>query len=468
MVSQAQARNDDDEIVVGPQPGFQVRFLSSPADITIGGGTAGCGKTHAELLAPVKWVHLPDFRCTFFRRSMEEIRDQGGLWDESVKLYLPMGARPLEHTAEWRWPSGARISMDHLQYENTVYHKQGSQIALLIFDELTHFLESQFWYLQSRNRSGCGIKPYTLATCNPDPDSWVAKLIEWWIDQETGFPIWERGGKLRYFTRIDGEMVWGSSRREVLEAVPAGAGVTASDVQSITFIPGKLDDNPRMMDKDPRYRGKLLAMTRVNRARLLDGNWKIRAASGAYFRRSDVHMLDAAPSNLTAITRRWDLAASEPTETNKDPDWTCGVKMGRYPDGRFVVLHAELARVRAGDVRALVKRVAVADGPRCSVGIPQDPAQAGKDQAESYVLDLAGLEVYTERETGDKETRAEPCAAQWQHQNIDVVKGPWNDQFFAQLEAFPDAKVHDDAVDALSGAFRKLLEDVNMFQQFMK
>lgn len=468
MASQAQARNDDDEIVVGPQPGFQVRFLSSPADITIGGGTAGCGKTHAELLAPVKWVHLPDFRCTFFRRSMEEIRDQGGLWDESVKLYLPMGARPLEHTAEWRWPSGARISMDHLQYESTVYHKQGSQIALLIFDELTHFLDSQFWYLQSRNRSGCGIKPYTLATCNPDPDSWVAKLIEWWIDQETGFPIWERGGKLRYFTRIDGEMVWGSSRREVLDTVPAGSGVTAADVQSITFIPGKLDDNPRMMDKDPRYRGKLLAMTRVNRARLLDGNWKIRASSGSYFKRSDVTMLDAAPANLTATTRRWDLAASEPTETNKDPDWTCGIKMGRYPDGRFVVLHAELARVRAGEVRALVKRVAVADGLRCSVGIPQDPAQAGKDQAESYVLDLAGFEVYTECETGDKETRAEPCAAQWQHQNIDVVKGPWNDQFFAQLEAFPDAKVHDDAVDALSGAFRKLLEDVNMFQQFMK
>lgn len=463
MVSQAQARNDDDEIVVGPQPGFQVRFLSSPADITIGGGTAGCGKTHAELLAPVKWVHLPDFRCTFFRRSMEEIRDQGGLWDESVKLYLPMGARPLEHTAEWRWPSGARISMDHLQYENTVYHKQGSQIALLIFDELTHFLDSQFWYLQSRNRSGCGIKPYTLATCNPDPDSWVAKLIEWWIDQETGFPIWERGGKLRYFTRIDGEMVWGSSRREVLEAVPAGAGVTASDVQSITFIPGKLDDNPRMMDKDPRYRGKLLAMTRVNRARLLDGNWKIRAASGSYFKRGEVKIIDAPPKDLREVVRRWDLAATEPSETNKDPDWTCGVKMGVTQAGRYVVLDVKYKRVRSHKVRELVAETAEVDGKPVKVGIPQDPGQAGVEQAQSYVRDLAGYTVWTERETGDKETRADAFASQWQSGNVDVVRGVWNDWYLDHMEAFPTSGVHDDPVDASSGAFGKLKKARSIF-----
>ena len=458
MASQSQARRDDREIIVGPQPGFQTRFLSSRADITIGGGAAGGGKTYAELLAPVKWVHLPDFRCMMFRRSMEEIRDQGGLWDESVKLYTPMGATPREHVAEWRWPSGAQIAMDHLQYDHTVYHKQGAQIALIIFDELTHFTREQFWYMQSRNRSGCGIKPYTLGTCNPDPDSWVSALIAWWINQETGLAIPERSGVLRWFTFVDGEMVWGNSRREVFENLPAGAGITRQDIQSLTFIPGTLDDNPRMVDKDPKYRGKLLANTRVNRARLLEGNWKVRASAGSYFRRSDVKMIDTAPTDLKAITRRWDLAASEPTEAYPDPDWTCGVKMGRYRDGRFVVLHVELQRKRANEIRELVKRLAAQDGRKCSVGVPQDPAQAGKDQSQSYVRDLAGSIVYTDKESGDKETRAEPCAAQWQHQNIDGVKGPWNDAFFAMLEAFPDPKVHDDPVDALAGAFGKLLK----------
>ena len=53
----------------------------------------------------------------------------------------------------------------------------------------------------SRNRSTCGVTPYVRATCNPDADSWVAKFIEWWIDQDTGYPIPERSGKLRWFIR---------------------------------------------------------------------------------------------------------------------------------------------------------------------------------------------------------------------------------------------------------------------------
>jgi len=261
-------------------------------------------------------------------------------------------------------------------------------------------------------------------------------------------------------------MVWGSSKREVLAQLPPGSGVTAIDVQSLTFIPGTLDDNPRMVDKDPKYRGKLLAMTRVNRARLLEGNWKVRAVSGSYFRRSDVKIVKTVPSDIRAVTRRWDLAATEPTDSCRDPDWTCGVKMGRYPDGRFIVMHVEMARKRANDVRALIKRLAEQDGESCSVGVPQDPAQAGKEQSESYVLFLAGFNPYADRETGDKETRAEPCAAQWQHGNIDVLEGAWNEQFFSQLEAFPDPKVHDDAVDALSGAFRRVLEDDDPFRYY--
>jgi predicted phage terminase large subunit-like protein len=237
-------------------------------------------------------------------------------------------------------------------------------------------------------------------------------------------------------------------------------GVADADVKSMTFIPGKLEDNKILLKIDPGYRGNLMAMTRVERARLLDGNWKVRKSAGSYFRRSDVKILDVAPTDLSAITRRWDLAASEPTEAYPDPDYTCGVKLGRYKDGRFVVLHAEMQRKRANEIRELVKRLAVQDGRGCSVGVPQDPAQAGKDQSQSYVRDLAGFAVYADRESGDKETRAEPCAAQWQHQNIDVVKGPWNDAFFGMLEAFPDSKVHDDPVDALAGAFAKLIKPV--------
>nr|WP_234841454.1 terminase family protein [Sinorhizobium meliloti] len=73
---------------------------------------------------------------------------------------------------------------------------------------MTHFSAKQFWYMVSRNRSMSGVRPYTRATCNPDADSWVAELIRWWIDQDTGLPIPERAGVLRWFVRSDSPQTW--------------------------------------------------------------------------------------------------------------------------------------------------------------------------------------------------------------------------------------------------------------------
>lgn len=456
----------NDVRLLGPQPGFQERFLSSPADITIGGGAAGCGKSRASLMAVLPGLRIPEFRAVFFRRTTVQVRAPGGLWDESRTIYRDFGGVSSEGYLRWTFPSGALVTFAHLEGADTHLDWQGSALALIVFDELCHFTEEQFWYLQSRNRSTCGVQPYTLATCNPDPDSWVARLIAWWIDQETGLPISERAGVLRYFTRWQSEIFWGDNKQTVRAQLPPGTDIPDVLIQSLTFMPGKLEENAILERADPAYRGKLMAMTRVNRARLLEGNWKVRADAGSYFRRSDVRIIDQVPADVEQWVRRWDLAASEPTETNPNPDWTCGIKMGRYKDGRFVVADCELVRRRSHDVRVLVKRVAEKDGTDCKIVVPQDPAQAGKDQAESYVLDLAGYDVDTEKENGNKETRAEPCAAQWQHQNIDVVRGAWNDAFFAQLEAFPDRKSHDDAADALAGAFKHLLTSGNSFQYY--
>ena len=441
-------------IAFRPQPCQQEQFHASAADIAIYGGAAGGGKTYGSILETLRHKDVPDFYSVFFRRSMPQIHNPGALWDTSRKVYPLTGAVPKEQPSEWRWPlSGARVKMAHLEHESTVEDWQGSQVPLFLFDELTHFTRSMFFYMMSRNRSECGVRPYMRATCNPDPDSWVADFIGWWINQETGYAIPERSGKLRWFIRRGDDLVWADSRDEVLAKVP---GANPVEAKSLTFVPAKLEDNKILETANPEYRGNLLAMTRVIQERLLGGNWKIRANAGSYFRRSDCHIIEEVPNDVVSWTRRWDLAATEPCESSPDPDFTCGLKMGKRKDGRFVVAHVDLVRRRANDVRALVRRVAENDGRAVWVGIPQDPAQAGKDQAESYIRDLAGFKVYADHETGDKETRAEPAAAQWQHGNIDVVRGEWNEDFFGQLEAFPAKGTHDDAVDALSGAFKRV------------
>lgn len=455
---------NDGVTVIKPQPGPQELFLTTSADIAIYGGSAGSGKSWGLLMEPLRHVTTnPEFSALFFRRNTVQIRNPGGLWDESMKLYPLLGATSSNQLLEWKWPDAGKVKMGHLEHESTVFDWQGSQIPLIIFDELTHFSEAQFFYMMSRNRSMCGVRPYMRASCNPDADSWVAKFISWWIDQVTGFPIPERSGKVRWFIRRDDSFLWADTRSELIAKYGRHDLSEGDDNQvrpkSVTFISAKLSDNQALMRADPDYRANLEALSRVERSRLLDGNWKVRPSAGMYFKRNDATVIDLAPEqvNVVKTVRRWDLAATEPSEANPNPDYTAGVKMCRLKNGRYVILHVVQERARSHKVRELVQRVAVNDTRKTKIGVSQDPGQAGKEQAESYVRDLAGFAVEVIRESGDKITRADPFAAQWQAGNVDVLRGVWNDAFFDELEAFGGGTAHDDQVDAASGAFIMLV-----------
>lgn len=274
--------------IIEPQEGFQVDFLSSPADIVIGGGAAGAGKTYALLLETLRNIHVSGFNAVCFRRTTPEITNSGGLWDTSEEIYIKTGATPKTSIRLWEWSKyNSSVKFSHLEHEKDIFGWQGSQICLLMFDELTHFSARQFWYLLSRNRSKCGVKPYVRATCNPDPNSWVATLLEWWIDEDTGFPIKERIGVLRYFIRDKDRMVWGNTPEEVYEKAPylfpKNVEQAKQMVKSITFIDGKIYDNKKLLDKDPSYLANLLAQDEVERKKLLDGNWKVTSDGLALF-----------------------------------------------------------------------------------------------------------------------------------------------------------------------------------------
>lgn len=170
--------------ILKPQPGPQEVFLSSPADIAIYGGAAGGGKTYGLLLELLRHTDNPGFGAVVFRRNSGQITNEGGLWDNAKTMYRALGATFRESNPKTVvFKSGAKITFNHLHAEDDVYSYQGAQIPLICFDELTHFSESQFIYMMSRNRSTCGVRPYIRATCNPDSDSWVARFIAWWIDK---------------------------------------------------------------------------------------------------------------------------------------------------------------------------------------------------------------------------------------------------------------------------------------------
>lgn len=445
---------------IRPQP-KQEGFLSTSADIAIYGGAAFSGKTFGLVMEPLRHVHNGQMRAMYFRRTTKQIENPGGLWDEASNLYPHFGAEAVKGLLEFRFPSGMKVNMAHLENEKNVYDYDGSQIPLICFDQLEHFTRFQFFYMLSRNRDPSGtVVPYIRATCNPNADSWLADFVSWWIDQETGYPIPERAGKLRWMTRVNEVIIWANSREEITDVYGED-----QKPRSVTFIPGTIHDNVIGMKKDPNYIGNLKAMQRVERERLLGGNWKIRPAAGLMFQREWCPTIDAAPLD-TDWVRYWDLAATKKTENN-DPDWTVAIKLGKVRStGRYILAKALRMQDTPGKVKTAMKNTAQADGYETRVGFPQDPGQAGKSQVADLSLNLSGFQVDApERETGDKATRFGAFSAQCEAGNVDILRG-FPEASLISLEGFPEV-LHDDDADACSGAFKMFFTgtDLSMWEK---
>lgn len=446
-------------LIIKPQAGKQEQFLSSPADIVIYGGAAGGGKTYALLLECLRYKHVKGFSAVIFRREATQVRNPGGLWDTSNEIFPYVGGHPRESNLEWEFKPDAKVKFAHMEHEKNRFGWQGSQIPLIAFDELTHFTWSQFVYMLSRNRSMCGVRPYIRATTNPDPDSWVRKFIDWWIDPETGYPIAERSGVIRWFVVNNDETFWANSSEALIKTFPDATP------KSVTFIASTVYDNKLLLDKDAGYIANLKAMPKFEREQLLMGNWNIRPQAGMFFERSYFEVVKAVPKNTQAV-RYWDRAATKETGTN-DPDYTVGLKLEKDQNGLFYV--SDIVRLRESPLGVLqaIKNTASQDGYNVKIGIEQDPGQAGVSEADYLVRNLAGFPVFTYKATKDKVTRALPVSSQAEANNVKVLEGRWNESFFRELENFPEGG-HDDQVDALSGAFNMMAEQKYNLQTLAK
>jgi predicted phage terminase large subunit-like protein len=441
------------QCMVAPQNGPQMRFLSSQADVCVFGGAAGGGKSFALLLEAGRHFRVPGFAGVVFRRTSPEIKNPGALWDQSAKLYSLYEGTPNLTEMSWAFASGAKVKFAHLQHATTVHDWHGSELAFIGFDELTQFEESQFWYMFSRNRSTCGVRPYIRATCNPDADSWVARLLSWWIDQKTGLPIPERSGVLRWFVRIEDEIEWADSPEELRTKYPE------IPPKSFSFIPAKLSDNPKLMQANPEYLANLMTLPLVERERLLGGNWLIRATAGKVFHRDWFEIVAAPPGGKhVRKVRAWDKAGTKPKPGSKAKiDWTAGVLISRNGEGIFCVENVVRGQWGALDRNRRIRETAEVDGPNTEIHLEQEPGSGGKESAEISISELAGYLVYAATATGDKLTRARQFSAQCEAGRVQVVRAPWTEAFISELHRFDGSEGGvDDQVDASSNGFNKL------------
>lgn len=179
--------------------------------------------------------------------------------------------------------------------------------------------------------------------------------------------------------------------------------------------------------------------------------------TGGLFKPDQIGVVDAVPAGDIKWARGWDLAS-----VTEGGDWTAGAKLGRLADGRFII--GDMQRFQRGpDERdAAIVNTAQLDGRPVKVSIPQDPGQAGRTQVLYMTRKLAGFNVVSSPETGDKVVRAEPFAAQVNAGNVVMLRGAWNQTMIDELRTFPSGK-HDDQVDALSRAFAEVMSTRRSF-----
>lgn len=177
-----------------------------------------------------------------------------------------------------------------------------------------------------------------------------------------------------------------------------------------------------------------------------------RLAVGEFFDDQDFRVVERAPDGL-----RWfwycDLALGQ-TETS-DYNATMGVAM----DGQGNVYLRDLLKERElesfmQDVRRLMLSPSESGA---AWGVEDVAFQALVFQQFVRDQGLANVEIHAVKPKGDKVARARPWRRRAKDGRVFLVRGAWNQAFIREAASFPKGR-HDDAVDAVSGAFQMMEE----------
>lgn len=400
-----------------PHPKQQQFLMHTATREVFYGGAGGGGKSQAAWFGALQFVDVPGYAALIFRRTYADLSLPNALMSRSKAYLANTTAHWSEKDKTWTFPGGASITFAYLENENDKYRYASAEFQYIFFDELTHFTETQFTFLFTRLRKekggALGDVPLRMrAASNPGGPGheWVKRR---YVDPSTREP-----------------------RR--------------------VFIPAWIKDNPSL-DRES-YIESLENTDATTRAQIESGDWD--AVAGSFFKGLErVKIVSAAPTpdQFTRVVRYWDLASTE-AQAGIDPDYTSGVKVGKHKDGTIWVLNVIRERLGPKGVRDLIRQTAAVDGKSVAVRIEREGGASGKMVVYSIIAqDLAGWPATAVRPKNSKAERAEPWAAQIEAGNVYIVKDRNTNSFLDEHRAFPEG-IHDDMVDAVSGAFSEVCQ----------
>lgn len=252
-----------------PQAGPQKMAFESEADILFYGGSAGGGKTDLLLgLALTKQQHSIIFR----REAVQLI----GIEERMTTI---TGTRQgyNSQTGVWRLPGGKVMELGSVKEPGDWMKFQGRAHDAKLFDEICHFLESQFRALIGWLRSDDpNVRQRVVCAGNPPTSSdgqWVKRFWAAWLDPTHPNPA--KPGELRWYVSDEN-----GDDFEVPSGDPVKVGPDWFTPKSRTFIPSSVDDN--LFLSTTGYKATLQSLPEPLRSQMLRGDFHAGASDPAW------------------------------------------------------------------------------------------------------------------------------------------------------------------------------------------
>lgn len=313
------------------QLGGQEDMLAIDADIKICGGSRGGSKSFTSLMEVLKDIKNPHFKAVILRNEKPDVEN---LETDSRRLFSQFGKyNKSKNDMTWNFDNGGSLSFSYYAGDFEKDFKirfQGKQYSYICIDEGTQCPYKKFKYLLTNNRNGSGIRNRFWITCNPDPESWVRKFIDWWVDED-GYIDPQKNGVIRYcFMEGDSpnSIYWGDTREEVYEQCKDKIdaawdekyekfGLTKAEmfVKSVTFVRADVSDNIELVSTDPSYLANLAQQDEEQVMRDLKANWNFKASGDDMIKMED---LEAIYDNAEQIGDGIDRASADIAFTGGD------------------------------------------------------------------------------------------------------------------------------------------------------